>query len=78
MIIRTALQLSKQFTQKPSVLGRWSYLESSDALQRRIDLANIDHCGPCGFEQIETKYYKDKKYDIHTAHSDNAKKSTQK
>ena len=31
-------------------------------------MANIDHCGPCGFDQIRRK---NKKFTIKTGHSDN-------
>lgn len=29
-------------------LGRWSYVQSNDELYKKIERANIDHCGPCG------------------------------
>ena len=43
MILRLFQRFSRK--QKPTELGRWSLLNSSDALQKRIDMANIDHCG---------------------------------
>ena len=49
MILKLIQRFSRK--QKPTELGRWSLLNSSDALQREL-MANIDHCGPCGFEQI--------------------------
>ena len=30
------------------VLGRWTMNYSKDYLDRKIYLANHDHCGPCG------------------------------
>ncbi len=30
------------------ILGRWNYTKSSSELERKIYLANYDHCGPCG------------------------------
>jgi hypothetical protein len=30
------------------ILGRWSMNYSKDHLDRKIYLANHDHCGPCG------------------------------
>ena len=39
--------------QKPTVLGRWSKLECNKALEKRIKLANIDNCGPCGLDKKE-------------------------
>ena len=71
MILRLIQIFSRK--QKPTELGRWSLLNSSDALQKRIDMANIDHCGPCGFEQISDE--KNKKFYISTGHSDNNKDS---
>ena len=68
-MLRIIQRLSPFFKQKPTQLGRWSLLECSDALQKRIDMANIDHCGPCGFEQISNN--KNKKFNIATGHSDN-------
>lgn len=29
------------------VLGRWNYVDSEKALNRKIDMANVDNCGPC-------------------------------
>ena len=40
------------------VLGRWGQVNSNTQLDRKIDLANEDHCGPCGqyaMEQLEKK-----------------------
>ena len=33
---------------RPTDLGRWKPLDNSRQLNRRIDMANEDHCGPCG------------------------------
>ena len=30
------------------ILGRWMMNHSKDSLDRKIYLANHDHCGPCG------------------------------
>ena len=30
------------------ILGRWNYVRNDKELQRKIYLANIDHCGSCG------------------------------
>lgn len=40
----TKEQKLKKLLTKP--LGRWSYVQSKQ-LERRVDLANHDHCGPC-------------------------------
>lgn len=31
-----------------TLLGRWSHLSNKKDLNKRIDLANLDHCGCCG------------------------------
>ena len=33
---------------KPPPLGRWSIETCNKKLNNKIDLANEDHCGPCG------------------------------
>ena len=35
-------------------LGRWKIEDDFDKTKLKIDYANIDNCGPCGFE-IEKK-----------------------
>ena len=30
------------------ILGRWNYPQNKEILDRKIYLANYDHCGPCG------------------------------
>lgn len=44
MIIKNILQKSNL---KPP-LGRWNIETCSKKLNYKIDLANEDHCGPCG------------------------------
>jgi len=36
------------YYEKKLILGRWNYVKDNEELQRKIYLANIDHCGPCG------------------------------
>ena len=40
----------KNLIKKPSqpVLGRWKIEQCTEKLNRKIDLSNEDHCGPCG------------------------------
>ncbi len=40
------------------VLGRWNYPKNQEILDRKIYLANYDHCGPCGYlyEKEKNKY----------------------
>ena len=35
-------------SQEKIILGRWNYTKSITELDRKIYLANYDHCGPCG------------------------------
>ena len=39
---------------KPLTLGRWSNDKCDLKTNRKIDYANIDHCGPCG---LDSSYY---------------------
>lgn len=32
---------------KPSMLGRWLIPDCQKVVDRKIDMANIDNCGPC-------------------------------
>jgi len=45
-------------------LGRWNIDNCSKRTNRKIDLANEDHCGPCGQyiipEKIQNSKYKNK------------------
>lgn len=38
-------------------LGRWNLIYDQGQLQKRIDLANEDHCGPCGTKGFERTPY---------------------
>ena len=43
---------------KPKSLGRWNIDYCNKKINRKIDLSNEDHCGPCGqyiIEQINKK-----------------------
>jgi hypothetical protein len=37
----------------PKSLGRWNLDYCNKKINRKIDLANEDHCGPCGKNVIE-------------------------
>lgn len=58
---------------QPVQLGRWSTLTSSEALQKRIDLANIDHCGPCRHQDLPKKGTNQA---IHSKHFDTSVKGS--
>ena len=38
------------------ILGRWNYIKNPKELERKVYLANHDHCGPCGIQNPD--YYK--------------------
>ena len=43
------IQTIRNFFSKDIIpLGRWHRIYDQRILSRRIDLANYDHCGPCG------------------------------
>ena len=50
-----------------NILGRWNIDYCDKKLKRKIDLANEDHCGPCG------TYMLDKLKDISKNEKDNSK-----
>ena len=50
-----------------NILGRWKIDYCDKKLKRKIDLANEDHCGPCG------AYMLDKLKDISKNKKDNSK-----
>lgn len=37
----------------PTQLGRWFINNDKKILDKKIYLANYDHCGPCGFLDIK-------------------------
>jgi hypothetical protein len=45
--------ITKFFIKNPlKPLGRWNIEYCSKKLERKIDLSNEDHCGPCGEYRI--------------------------
>jgi hypothetical protein len=45
--------------QTPTVLlGRWSIVYCENKINKKIDLANEDHCGTCNIIPDEEKYIK--------------------
>jgi len=62
---------SRFFTENIKPLGRWKIDYCNNKMNRKIDLSNEDHCGPCGQylirrqqlekeEIIHNKYYNHK------------------
>ena len=45
----------------PKILGRWKIESCHKKTDNKIDLSNIDHCGPCGQYLVEQKTEIDKK-----------------
>jgi len=53
----------KRFKNDPKpLLGRWNIEYSKKKLDKKIDLSNEDHCGPCG-QYVSEKYRKPKNYE---------------
>jgi hypothetical protein len=45
----------------PKPLGRWNIDYCDKQINRKIDLSNEDHCGPCGVNIINKKDLENKK-----------------
>lgn len=54
--MRFIIKFIKQFikNEPPRILGRWNIDYCNKKMNKKIDLSNEDHCGPCG-EYILTK-----------------------
>ena len=55
--------LKKFITNDKKILGRWEIEHCIKKTDRKIELANEDHCGPCG-QYILNKTYKLKDNEI--------------
>jgi hypothetical protein len=48
------LNIIKRFTRDPvKPLGRWNIDYCSKKIDHKVDLSNVDHCGPCGTEVLD-------------------------
>lgn len=47
--------------ERPKLLGRWRLNHNEVQLDRKVYLANYDHCGPCGIIDYEKKEIIDEK-----------------
>jgi len=65
---RTISNMLTRHVPKP-VYGRWGTEYSAKQLDARIDLANEDHCGPCGNYRLDKHTEKTKK-NTHNSCSD--------
>jgi hypothetical protein len=57
------ITIIKKFISKemPKPVGRWRTENCNSQLNRKIDLSNEDHCGPCGQYILEKKEVKKNK-----------------
>lgn len=45
--------IQRYFKQEPiTSLGRWNRLNCNTQIERRVQLANEDHCGTCEIEEV--------------------------
>ena len=60
--MKSIINYIKVFIRKeyPLPLGRWSIDYCNTKLNKKVDLSNEDHCGPCG-QYIITKNIKENK-----------------
>tara|TARA_B100000900_G_scaffold412520_1_gene434495 strand:- start:5188 stop:5388 length:201 start_codon:yes stop_codon:yes gene_type:complete len=49
--IKNYLKISK--VEDKIILGRWGYTKNIEELNKKVYLANHDHCGPCGYVNKE-------------------------
>ena len=48
LFVRIAKMFARLFkTSTKTRLGRWSLVSSQKVMNRKVELANHDHCGPC-------------------------------
>ena len=47
--------IKKFFKEEPKVLGRWNIDYCNTLIKTKVDLANEDHCGPCGEYMLDVK-----------------------
>ena len=47
-------KMRRFFKDEKKVLGRWNLEQCNKKTNHKIDLSNIDHCGPCGNYLLNT------------------------
>lgn len=47
--------IRKIFENEKKPMGRWNNEKSTTQIKTAIDLANVDHCGPCGTDKIDNR-----------------------
>ena len=60
--------------ESPKILGRWKINYCNKKMDTKIDLANEDHCGPCG-QYAMSKKTQDDKY-VNDVKYNNTKKNS--
>lgn len=50
--------VKKIFKDETKVLGRWNIDYCATSIKTKVDLANEDHCGPCGEYILDVKKIK--------------------
>ncbi len=55
IFIPKKIQSLDNSTTRPTFLGRWNIDYCNKKINRKVDLSNVDHCGPCGLYQKENK-----------------------
>lgn len=55
------LKIVKRFLkEEKKVLGRWNIDHCETKMNRKIDLSNEDHCGPCGEHMLRKDAFEKK------------------
>ena len=64
--MKIIINLIKKYFQKEPLkpLGRWNIDYCNNKMNKKVDLSNEDHCGPCG-QYIINKIDKINKKDLH-------------
>ncbi len=53
LLKQTFLNMFTKTTKNP--LGRWNIETCQKKINYKIDMSNVDHCGPCGLKSWFTK-----------------------
>lgn len=55
--MKTVIDFVKRLFSKDAAkpIGRWNVENCSARIKNKIDLSNMDHCGPCGQNSIDYK-----------------------
>ena len=56
IILHIINTLKTKYINHPTPLGRWNIETCSKKINKKVDFANEDHCGPCGNIFLHNKY----------------------